>query len=264
MAIEDLGALEVGRVPGVGDVHRARTGHDGGDDVGGKRRNQDVLVAGDEQHRAAGRRQLLRRAGPERDEPLADGLLVEVGVHVVDVAIEEMQRRLLGRHARAGRHVDAAPGEIRPRALGGRSPNPSGATAPARGCGLDRSCRSWRRGRAPSACRSGAARIRRQTSRPSTGRRRARRQAADARSAPPDRRRSRRGRGRREGRRTARTRDGRRRRRCSAARNARPAATTTAGCRRARARRRSPGPLRSPRSAGGNRASAGCRCGGLA
>ena len=31
MAIEDFGALEVGRVPGIGDVHRARTRHDGGD-----------------------------------------------------------------------------------------------------------------------------------------------------------------------------------------------------------------------------------------
>ena len=65
MAVEHLGALEVGRVPGVGDVHGARTRHRGGDRVGGEGRNHDVLVAGDEQHRAAGGRQLLRCTCPE-------------------------------------------------------------------------------------------------------------------------------------------------------------------------------------------------------
>jgi len=49
VAVEDLGALEVGRVPGFRDVHRTR--HDGGDGVGGEGRDQDVLVACNEQDR---------------------------------------------------------------------------------------------------------------------------------------------------------------------------------------------------------------------
>ena len=57
---------------GIRDVRHARARHDGGDRVGGERRHHDVLVAGDEQDRAAGRRQLLRRAGPAGPQPRAD------------------------------------------------------------------------------------------------------------------------------------------------------------------------------------------------
>ena len=70
----------------------------------------------------------------------------------------------------------------------------------------------------------------------------------DARSRPPDRRHSRQGRGRRQWPRRGRTHDARRSRRCSGTRSARPAATTTYGCRRARARTAVPAHARSPHS----------------
>ena len=71
--------------------------------------------------------------------------------------------------------------------------------------------------------------------------------APDARSGPPDRRHSRRGWGHRQWRKR-RSRDARRSRRRSGARSARPAATTTCGCRRARARTEAPARCPSPRS----------------
>src|SRR5262249_34970209 len=121
--VKNIGPLEIDRVPGRRHRLDARVRHQRGERGGEHRRKHDVLIAGDEQRRDREPGEVVGWTGLQCDHARTQGFLVELGARDgVDRTVEEMQRRLLARHARSRGWVYAAALHVGARGGGLRDP----------------------------------------------------------------------------------------------------------------------------------------------
>ena len=90
MPVEDLGPFEIGRMAGIGNMSNRGARQQRGKRIGGKGRHDNILVPRKQESWAENGAELGggTRAGGE--EPGPQGLLIKLGIDLIDVAIEQM------------------------------------------------------------------------------------------------------------------------------------------------------------------------------